>query len=189
MGDPSDFFDKKPAWKRLERGMRSMDGSGGVGIGEEPCFTGSENDGGAAISAEEISGVASSALGVAWNSASVPFSVSSRHLTPLFSPLIGDFFFGVKLTPFLALPNLARLRGDDFIGEGAANSVLSVKLGLGIALRGDGPRRFTGPLRFGVPALDGAKTSVTGRPPSGLMTWDTAVEHEVMSLPKTFFAA
>jgi hypothetical protein len=35
-GDPSDFFERNPAWKRLTFGLISIDGSGGAGIGEEP---------------------------------------------------------------------------------------------------------------------------------------------------------
>lgn len=35
-GDPSTFFDKNPVWKRLERGFRSIEALGGVGIGDEP---------------------------------------------------------------------------------------------------------------------------------------------------------
>lgn len=34
-GDPSDFFVKKPVWNRLFFGRMSIEGSGGVGIGEE----------------------------------------------------------------------------------------------------------------------------------------------------------
>lgn len=35
-GDPSDFFDRNPAWKRLTLGFISNDDSGACGIGEEP---------------------------------------------------------------------------------------------------------------------------------------------------------
>lgn len=68
-GDPSDFLERNPVWNRLERpvGLISTDGSGGVGIGEEPCLiTGSKNAGGregsiCAIAGDEFS----SPLGVA----------------------------------------------------------------------------------------------------------------------------
>ena len=35
-GVPSDFFERNPAWKRFTLGLISIDGSGAVGIGEEP---------------------------------------------------------------------------------------------------------------------------------------------------------
>ena len=35
VGEPPAFFARKPAWKRLERGLRSIDGSGGAGTGDE----------------------------------------------------------------------------------------------------------------------------------------------------------
>ena len=47
------------------------------------------------MSMEELVGVPSMGCGVVWNSASVPFSVSSRHLTPRLT-FDGDFFFGVN---------------------------------------------------------------------------------------------
>jgi hypothetical protein len=34
-GDPSDSLDRKPAWNRHERGLRSIEGSGGAGTGGE----------------------------------------------------------------------------------------------------------------------------------------------------------
>lgn len=39
IGEPSDFFVRKPAAKRLdpERGLTSMEVVGGAGIGEEPA--------------------------------------------------------------------------------------------------------------------------------------------------------
>ena len=40
-GEPSDFFDKNPAWKRLERGLRSIEDCGGVGTGEDPLCSAS----------------------------------------------------------------------------------------------------------------------------------------------------
>ena len=80
VGEPSDFFDRKPAWKRLERGFRSMDVCGGVGIGEESVRSGSaimlERVGGG-ISIDEVVGVVSICSGVAWNSAT---SHSRYHL-------------------------------------------------------------------------------------------------------------
>jgi len=39
-GEPSDFFERKPAWKRFTLGLRSIDGSGAVGSGDEPVFHG-----------------------------------------------------------------------------------------------------------------------------------------------------
>ena len=36
-GEPSDFLDRKPAWKRFVLGLSSRDGSGAVGTGEEPA--------------------------------------------------------------------------------------------------------------------------------------------------------
>ena len=36
-GDPSDRFDRKPARNRFERGLRSIEGSGGVSTGDELC--------------------------------------------------------------------------------------------------------------------------------------------------------
>ena len=35
-GEPSDFFERKPAWNRFTLGLISIDGSGAVGIGDEP---------------------------------------------------------------------------------------------------------------------------------------------------------
>ena len=35
-GEPSDFFERKPAWNRFALGLSSIDGSGADGIGEEP---------------------------------------------------------------------------------------------------------------------------------------------------------
>jgi hypothetical protein len=54
-GEPSDFFVKKPAAKRLDRGLISRDVVGGAGIGEEP---GSEVTG-AEMGAEKVGGGAS----------------------------------------------------------------------------------------------------------------------------------
>jgi hypothetical protein len=35
-GEPSDLFERKPAWKRFTLGLISIDGSGAAGIGEDP---------------------------------------------------------------------------------------------------------------------------------------------------------
>lgn len=35
-GDPSVFFERKPAWNRFALGLISIDGCGAVGIGDEP---------------------------------------------------------------------------------------------------------------------------------------------------------
>ena len=88
IGDPSAFFERKPAAKRLDavRGLVSRDDVGGAGMGEEPASlaTGSgtypENVGGG-MSNEELVGVDSTCSGVL-KSASVPFSLSSRQRTP-----------------------------------------------------------------------------------------------------------
>ena len=120
-GDPADFFERNPAWKRLILGLISIDGSGGAGIGEEleesldasPAKYGGRAGKTTLCSTDETSGVESCFWGVFSNSARVPDSVSSLHLTLRFE---GDFFFGVKEIPFF--PNAAFLRrGDDFIGE------------------------------------------------------------------------
>ena len=120
-GDPSDFFERNPAWNRLILGLISIDGSGRAGIGEEPeeslDKSAAKYDGRAGkttlCSTDETSGVESCFWGVFSNSARVPDSVSSRHLTLRFE---GDFFLGVKEIPFF--PNAAfLLRGDDFIGD------------------------------------------------------------------------
>ena len=66
-GEPSSFLDKKPAWKRLLRGLISKEVSGAVGIGEE---LGGFGEGmklgsvGAAASMEDIDEVVSSRCGV-----------------------------------------------------------------------------------------------------------------------------
>ena len=103
IGDPSDFFDRKPAAKRLdaERGLMSMDVVGGAGMGEDPASwtTGSgtyaENVGGGGISIEELVGVDSMCSGVL-KSARVPFSLSSRQRTPrlAFDGDVGLFLVG-----------------------------------------------------------------------------------------------
>lgn len=187
-GDPSDRLDRKPAWNRLERGLMSIEGSGGVGTGDElPCRDlVNERVGGSSV--EEASGVEWMARGVAWNSARVPFSVSSFQRTPLFNPFAGDIFFGVKVTPFLAPPIFRRL-GDAFNGEDMNGCGGSSRLGLGNTLNGDGPSKFAAFLCFGVPDFVGGNASVTGRPPSGLITCEAAVEQEVTSLLSKFFAA
>ena len=56
-GDPSDRLDKKPAWNRFERGLRSVEGSGGVGTGDELPCRGFVSEGGGGSSVEEDSGV------------------------------------------------------------------------------------------------------------------------------------
>ena len=35
-GEPSDFFERYPAWKRFALGLMSIEGSGANGIGDEP---------------------------------------------------------------------------------------------------------------------------------------------------------
>lgn len=35
-GEPSDFLERNPAWKRFALGLISIEGSGAVGIGDEP---------------------------------------------------------------------------------------------------------------------------------------------------------
>lgn len=35
-GEPSDFFERKPAWNRFALGLSSINGSGADGVGEEP---------------------------------------------------------------------------------------------------------------------------------------------------------
>jgi hypothetical protein len=87
VGEPSDFFVKKPAAKRLVRGLISKDVVGGAGIGDEPgseaagAEMGAEKVGGGA-STEELVGVDPTWSGVLWKSAKVPFSLSSRQRTP-----------------------------------------------------------------------------------------------------------
>lgn len=102
IGDPSAFLERKPAAKRLEadRDLMSMDVVGGTGIGDEPPWgTGSgtyaEKVGGGGISIEELVGVDSICSGVL-KSASVPFSLSSRHRTPrlAFDGDVGLFLAG-----------------------------------------------------------------------------------------------
>ena len=61
--------------------------------------------------------------------------------------------------------------------------------GIEMGFIGDGAMMLTGFLRFGVPCRLGAKNSVTGRPPSGLMAWDVAFVQEDMSLVNIFLAA
>ena len=51
-----------------------------------------------------------------------------------------------------------------------------------------GAMMWTGFLRFGVPLLLGAKNSVTGRPPSGLMACADAFVHEFMIFVSSFLA-
>ena len=90
IGDPSDFFERKPAAKRLDavRGLMSSEVVGGAGMGEEPASLTSgagaygENVGGG-MSNDEPVGVDSTCSGVL-KSARVPFSLSSRQRTPRF---------------------------------------------------------------------------------------------------------
>lgn len=120
-GEPSDFLERNPAWKRLLFDRRSKDGCGAFGIGDDPAeslFTSAARyDGmeGKIIlpSPDETSGVESVFCGVFSKSARAPDSVSSRHRTLLFE---GDFFFGVKEIPFLPTAALRRL-GEAFMGE------------------------------------------------------------------------
>ena len=72
--------------------------------------------GGMFRSVDDISGVRFFCCGVFSNSARVPCSVSSRHRTPLLSALPGDFFLGVKETPFLVAVAFRRF-GDARTGE------------------------------------------------------------------------
>ena len=127
-GEPLVFLARNPALKRLCFGLVSVNGTGGAGIGEESVesdesvgwFAKREVDdgggGGMVGSIEDVSGVRFARWGVFSNSASAPSSVSSRHRTPLFSPFTGDFFLGVKETPFLAATALRRL-GEARTGE------------------------------------------------------------------------
>ena len=99
-----DVFDRAPSANLFER-LRSNEAFGGVGIGEDPFCSvegtvmGAEKIGGGS-SMDELVGVDSTCSGVFWNSASVPFSVSSLQRTPRLA-LVGDFFFiGENWTPF-----------------------------------------------------------------------------------------
>lgn len=56
-GDPSDRLDRKPAWNRFERGLMSIEGSGGVGTGGELSCRGFVSEGGGGNSFEETSGI------------------------------------------------------------------------------------------------------------------------------------
>lgn len=91
--------------------------------------------------------------------------MSSLQRTPRFACLLGDFF-GVTFSPLRGALYL-RLRGEakDLAGEEYAFS----HTGTGNFI-GDGAISLTGFLLFGVPRLVGGNASVTGRPPSGLMT-------------------
>lgn len=191
-GDPSDFFESAPRAKRPDR-FKSTDAFGGDGIGDDSycsgdgAVMGAENVGGG-MSIEEVVGV-SMCSGVFWNSASVPFSVSSRHRTPRFD-LDGDFFLiGENCTPFFTAIIFFR-RGDPFIGDdvrcGASARVGNV--GIASDRIGDGSIMFTGFLLFGVPRLVGAKNSVTGSPPSGRIACEVAFVHEFMILVSIFLA-
>ncbi len=126
-GEPSGFLDRKPVLNLLFLLSTTFRlGCGGSSIGEESCsVAGCGSDAvrgemeGRATSMEEpsASGVSSGLWGVFSNSARVPSSVSSRHLTPLFSPLIGDLLFlGVMISPFLALPIIPFRLGELFTG-------------------------------------------------------------------------
>ena len=189
-GEPSDFLDKKPVRNLLERGLMSREASGGIGMGEElfESGTGMRLDStGGGNSTEELVGVDSIGCGVAWNSARVPSSVSSLHRTPRLRPLIGDFFLGVNWIPFFATPSF-RLLGDAFTGEEVRWGE-STRVGIATGRIGDGPMMFTGFLLLGVPWRVGGNTSVTGRPPSGLITCDVASEQDVTILESNFLAA
>jgi hypothetical protein len=120
-GEPSDFLERKPAWKRFAFGLSSIDGSGAAGVGEEPSESFETSPARYAgrlgsttlLSKDEISGVESIFWGVFSKSAKAPDSVSSRHRTLRFD---GDFFFGVNEMPFFTITAFLRL-GDDFMGE------------------------------------------------------------------------
>jgi hypothetical protein len=155
-GEPSDFLERAPRAKRPER-LRSMDAFGGDGRGDEPCGS----DGGSGIGAEKVGGgmsmddvvgVDSKCSGVFWNSARVPFSVSSRHRTPRFD-FDGDFFFaGEYCTPFFTAIIFLR-RGDAFIGDDVRCGA-SVRVGTGASdngRMGDGSIILTGFRLLGVP--------------------------------------
>lgn len=100
-GESSPFLAKKPAWNRLLLvGTASVD-SGGGGIGEDPgdwvwsCASeaASSETCGSVISVVDSSGeLEGNFCGVFSNSARVPSSESSRHLTALLA-LTGDFLF------------------------------------------------------------------------------------------------
>ena len=129
-GEPSaeDFLERNPALKRLVL-VELTSGSGGAGTGEQPVCSvvggrrvelriGGRR--GRVTSFDETSGVVSYFRGVFSNSAKVPSSVSSFHLTTRFKPFTGDrFFFGVKDTPFLALPSMPLRFGEPLMGEAA----------------------------------------------------------------------
>ena len=102
IGDPSDFFERKPAAKRLDavRGLMSSEVVGGAGMGEEPAslISGAgeyEVNVGGAMSNDELVGVDSTCSGVL-KSARVPFSLSSRQRTPRldFDGEVGLFLAG-----------------------------------------------------------------------------------------------
>jgi hypothetical protein len=156
VGEPSDFFVKKPAAKRLARGLISNDVVGGAGIGDEPgseaagAEMGAEKVGGGA-SIEELVGVDPTWSGVLWKSARVPFSLSSRQRTPrlVFWGDDGFFFTGENWMPFLTVTVFLR-RGEPLIGV-PVRCGASANEGMGSDLIGDGPITFTGFLLFGVP--------------------------------------
>ena len=117
----------------------SIDGSGAAGVGDEPresLETSAAKYAGNAgwstdASTEDASGVGSSFFGGFSNSASAPASVSSRHRTLRF---VGDFFFGVKDTPFLGMFALKRrgdadLKGEDDNFEGEPGSMFAINGG------------------------------------------------------------
>ena len=54
--------------------------------------------------------------------------MSSRHRTPRFKPLPGDFFFGVKVTPFFPGVVFFR-RGEARAGEDACGAARLVAMG------------------------------------------------------------
>lgn len=92
-GEPSERLESAPSANRDEP-LRSTEAFGGVGIGEEPP----ESYVGTGIPVENIGGGLAGfagelwrGSGVFWNSARVPFSVSSLQRTPRLA-LDGDFF-------------------------------------------------------------------------------------------------
>jgi hypothetical protein len=121
-GEPSDRLERAPIANREEL-LRSTDTFGGEGIGEDPLASnvgiGIEEEnggGGSGNSTDEVVGVLCTCSGVFWNSARVPFSVSSLQRTPRLL-LDGDFFLiGENWTPFFT-PPIFRRRGEDFMGD------------------------------------------------------------------------
>jgi hypothetical protein len=152
-GEPSDRLERAPTANRDEP-LRSTDAFGGDGMGEDPLASsacagmGAEKVGGDS-SIEEVVGVPSTCSGVFWNSARVPFSVSSLQRTPRLV-FDGDLFLiGENWTPFFT-PPIFLLRGDDFTGD-ELRCGASVSIGKASGRIGDGAMMLTGFRLFGVP--------------------------------------